>query len=51
MRIRTFKQPMLHFVLIGVALFGAYRWMAPHDRRAPHCHHPGVVDDLSQSMG
>jgi PPIC-type PPIASE domain len=32
MRIRTLLgEPMLHFLLIGIALFGAYRWMAPAD--------------------
>jgi hypothetical protein len=32
MRIRTLLgEPMLHFVLIGIALFAAYRWMAPGD--------------------
>src|SRR4029079_5143083 len=40
-------EPMLHFLLIGVALFGAYRWMAPGDsggRRIAITQ--GVVDDL-----
>ena len=32
MRIRTlFAEPMLHFLLIGVALFAAYQWRAPVD--------------------
>ena len=32
MRIRTLLgEPMLHFLLIGIALFVAYRWMAPGD--------------------
>ena len=38
---------MLHFVLIGIALFGAYQWMAPTDsggRRIVVTQ--GVVDDL-----
>ena len=38
---------MLHFLLIGIALFGAYRWMAPVDsdgRRIVITQ--GVVDDL-----
>ena len=38
---------MLHFLLIGIALFGAYRWMAPGDsdgRRIIITQ--GVVDDL-----
>jgi len=48
MRIRTLLgEPMLHFLLIGVALFGGYRWMAPGDpggRRIVITQ--GVVDDL-----
>jgi hypothetical protein len=48
MRIRTFlAEPMLHFLLIGIALFTAYRWMAPRDstgRRIVITQ--GVVDDL-----
>src|SRR3982750_2344344 len=32
MRIRTLLgEPMLHFLLIGIALFGAYRWISPGD--------------------
>src|SRR4051794_32576357 len=32
MRIRTLLgEPMLHFLLIGAALFGAYRWVSPGD--------------------
>jgi PPIC-type PPIASE domain len=32
MHIRTLLgEPMLHFLLIGIALFGAHRWMAPGD--------------------
>jgi PPIC-type PPIASE domain len=40
-------EPMLHFLLIGIALFGAYRWIAPGDsggRRIVITQ--GVVDDL-----
>ena len=48
MRIRTLlTEPMLHFLLIGIALFTAYRWMAPRDstgRRIVITQ--GVVDDL-----
>jgi hypothetical protein len=48
MRMRTLlSEPMLHFVLIGVALFGAYRWVSPRDssgRRIVITQ--GVVDDL-----
>ena len=40
-------EPMLHFVLIGLALFGAYRWMAPGDTGGRHIViTQGVVDDL-----
>ena len=38
---------MLHFLLIGIALFGAYRWVSPGDsggRRIVITQ--GVVDDL-----
>ena len=48
MRIRTLLgEPMLHFLLIGIALFAAYQWMAPVDsdgRRIVITQ--GVVDDL-----
>jgi PPIC-type PPIASE domain len=48
MRIRTLLgEPMLHFLVIGIALFAAYRWMAPGDsggRRIVITQ--GVVDDL-----
>jgi hypothetical protein len=48
MRLRTLlAEPMLHFVLIGVALFGGYRWMSPRDsggRRIVITQ--GVVNDL-----
>src|SRR4051812_23398677 len=48
MRIRTLLgEPMLHFLLIGIALFGAYRWVSPCDcggRRIIITQ--GVVDDL-----
>src|SRR3954462_12904976 len=48
MRMRTLLgEPMLHFLLIGVALFGAYRWMSRGDssgRRIVITQ--GVVDDL-----
>src|SRR3954463_9442078 len=48
MRIRTLLgEPMLHFLLIGIALFGAYRWVAPSDsggRRIVITR--GVVEDL-----
>ena len=48
MHIRTLLgEPMLHFLLIGVALFGAYRWVSPGDsggRRIVITQ--GVVDDL-----
>src|SRR6187200_188210 len=48
MHIRTLLgEPLLHFLLIGIALFGAYRWMSPGDsagRRIVITQ--GVVDDL-----
>src|SRR6187401_2111947 len=48
MRIRTLLgEPTLHFLVIGIALFGAYRWMSPRDsggRRIVITQ--GVVDDL-----
>src|SRR5690349_21627106 len=48
MHIRTLLvEPMLHFLLIGIALFGAYRWVSPGDsggRRIVITQ--GVVDDL-----
>ena len=40
-------EPLVHFLLIGIALFGAYRWIAPGDsggRRIVITQ--GVVDDL-----
>jgi peptidyl-prolyl cis-trans isomerase C len=48
MRIRTLLgEPMLHFLLIGIALFAAYQWKTPVDssgRRIVITR--GVVDDL-----
>src|SRR3954471_18935928 len=48
MRIRTLLgEPMLHFLLIGIALFGVYRWVSPGDsggRRIVITQ--GVVNDL-----
>jgi peptidyl-prolyl cis-trans isomerase C len=48
MRIRTLlSEPLLHFVIIGIALFGFYRWKAPADpvgRRIVITQ--GVVGDL-----
>ena len=44
---KLLREPMLHFLLIGIALFGAYRRMAPGDsggRRIVITQ--GVVDDL-----
>jgi len=48
MRIQTLLgEPMLHFLLIGIALFGAYRWMAPGDSAGKRIVvTQGVVDDL-----
>src|SRR3982751_6890380 len=49
MRIRTLLgEPMLHFLLIGIALFGAYQWVSPDDsggRRIVITQ--GVADDLA----
>jgi hypothetical protein len=49
MRIRNLlAEPMLHFLVIGIALFTAYRWMAPGPsggRRIVITQ--GVVDDLA----
>src|SRR6478672_7413605 len=45
-------EPMLHFLLIGIALFGAYRWVSPGDsggRRIVITQ--GVVDDLVTQYG
>ena len=40
-------EPMLHFLLIGLALFGAYRWVSPGDSGGRHIViTQGVVDDL-----
>ena len=44
---RLLGEPMMHFLLIGIALFGAYRWMSPSDsggRRIIITQ--GVIDDL-----
>jgi hypothetical protein len=44
---RLLGEPLLHFLLIGIALFGFYRWKAPADpvgRRIVITQ--GVVDDL-----
>ena len=44
---KLLREPMLHFLLIGIALFGAYRWVSPGDsgeRRIVITQ--GVVDHL-----
>jgi len=48
MRMRTLLgEPMLHFVLIGLAFFAAYRWKAPEDsNRSRIVITQGVVTDL-----
>jgi len=48
MRIRTLlAEPMLHFLLIGIALFGVYQWVSPSDSAGRHIViTQGVVDDL-----
>jgi hypothetical protein len=44
---RLLSEPMLHFALIGIALFGIYRWKAPADSVGRHIViTQGVVDDL-----
>jgi parvulin-like peptidyl-prolyl cis-trans isomerase-like protein len=40
-------EPMLHFLLIGIALFGAYRWVSPGDSDGHRIViTQGVTDDL-----
>src|SRR6476660_8396501 len=48
MRIRTLLgEPMLHFLLLGLALFGAYRWRSPGDSGGRHIViSQGVIADL-----
>src|SRR3954468_19573024 len=48
MRIRPLLgEPMLHFVLLGIVLFGAYHWMTPGNAVADRIViSQGVVDDL-----
>jgi len=47
MRIRKLLgEPTLHFLLIGILLFAAYRWMAPGDSAGRIVITQGVVDDL-----
>jgi len=47
MRIRKLLgEPTLHFLLIGIFLFAAYRWMAPGDSAGRIVITQGVVDDL-----
>ena len=48
MRIRMLlAEPMLHFVLLGIVLFGAYRWITPGNAAADRIViSAGVVDDL-----
>jgi hypothetical protein len=48
MRMRTLLgEPMLHFLLIGIALFAAYQWSAPVDSNGHRIVITrGVVDDL-----
>jgi len=44
---RLLGEPMLHFVLIGIALFAAYQWRAPADSDGSRIVvTQGVVDDL-----
>jgi parvulin-like peptidyl-prolyl isomerase len=48
MRVRTLlREPMLHFLLIGILLFATYQWMAPGDSAGNRIVvTQGVVDDL-----
>jgi len=48
MRVRTLlAEPLLHFLLIGVALFAAYGWVSPGDADGRRIRiTQGVVDDL-----
>src|ERR1044072_2950682 len=48
MRMRTLlREPMLHFLVMGVALFAAYQWMSPADSDGHRIViTQGVVDDL-----
>jgi hypothetical protein len=48
MRIRTLVgEPLLHFLVIGIALFVAYRWVSPSDSSGARIViTQGVVDDL-----
>jgi hypothetical protein len=48
MRFRTLLgEPMLHFLLIGIVLFAAYRWITPGESaRSDIVITQGVVDDL-----
>jgi hypothetical protein len=40
-------EPMLHFLLIGLALFGAYRWVSPRDSGGGRIViTQGILDDL-----
>lgn len=48
MRIRRLLgEPMLHFVAIGIALFGAYQWVTPGDSAGRITVTQGVLDDLA----
>src|SRR4029079_11862739 len=45
---RLLGEPMLHFLLIGIALFGAYRWVSPRDSGGGSIViTQGIVDDLA----
>ena len=43
---RLLGEPMLHFLLLGIALFAAYQWRAPGDSSGRIVITQGVVDDL-----
>jgi len=43
---RLLGEPLLHFVAIGIALFGAYQWVTPGDSAGRIAVTRGVLDDL-----
>src|SRR5690349_4708442 len=46
---RVIAEPMVHFVVLGLALFGVYRWRTPADASDKRIViTQGVVDDLKR---
>jgi hypothetical protein len=44
---KLFGEPLLHFLLVGIALFGVYRWVSPRDFGGGRIViTQGIVDDL-----